>query len=65
MVPAREGRRAVRAAEALTVDEALHAYTVAGAHACHWEDTLGSLTPGKRADLVADLADGLQERQGL
>ncbi|MEV7195560.1 amidohydrolase [Streptomyces sp. NPDC093510] len=38
--------------EGITVDEALHAYTVAGAHACHWEDTLGSLTPGKRADLV-------------
>ncbi|MFD0053221.1 amidohydrolase [Streptomyces sp. NPDC127168] len=39
-------------AEGITVDEALHAYTVAGAHACHWEDDLGSLTPGKRADLA-------------
>ncbi|MFF3614983.1 amidohydrolase [Streptomyces sp. NPDC002580] len=38
--------------EGITVEEALHAYTVAGAHACHWEDTLGSLTPGKHADLV-------------
>ncbi|MFD9406544.1 amidohydrolase [Streptomyces sp. NPDC059989] len=38
--------------EAVTVDEALHAYTVAGAYACHWEDSAGSLTPGKRADLV-------------
>ncbi|MDK1342549.1 amidohydrolase [Streptomyces sp. 378] len=38
--------------EAVTVDQALHAYTVAGARACHWEDRLGSLTPGKRADLV-------------
>ncbi|MGW2328291.1 amidohydrolase [Streptomyces sp. NPDC001700] len=38
--------------EAITVDEALHAYTVAGAYACHWEDSLGSLTPGKLADLV-------------
>ncbi|MFF8778959.1 amidohydrolase [Streptomyces sp. NPDC015140] len=38
--------------EGITVDEALHAYTVAGAHACHWEDDLGSLTPGKRADLA-------------
>ncbi|MEU6120265.1 amidohydrolase [Streptomyces sp. NPDC047123] len=38
--------------EAVTVAEALHAYTVAGARACHWEDTVGSLTPGKRADLV-------------
>ncbi|MFC8077458.1 amidohydrolase [Streptomyces sp. NPDC057307] len=38
--------------EGITVDEALHAYTAAGAFACHWEDTLGSLTPGKSADLV-------------
>ncbi|MFE5666371.1 amidohydrolase [Streptomyces niveus] len=38
--------------EGVTVDEALRAYTVAGAFACHWEDTLGSLTPGKAADLV-------------
>ncbi|MGA5500501.1 amidohydrolase [Streptomyces umbrinus] len=38
--------------EGITVDEALHAYTVAGAFACHWEDSAGSLTPGKRADLV-------------
>jgi len=38
--------------EAITVDEALRAYTVAGALACHWEDSLGSLTPGKLADLV-------------
>ncbi|MFG2997417.1 amidohydrolase [Streptomyces sp. NPDC048340] len=38
--------------EGISVDEALYAYTVAGAHACHWEDSAGSLTPGKRADLV-------------
>ncbi|MEV0238598.1 amidohydrolase [Streptomyces sp. NPDC050674] len=38
--------------EAVTVDQALHAYTAAGARACHWEDRLGSLTPGKHADLV-------------
>lgn len=38
--------------EGITVDEALRAYTVAGAHACHWEDDLGSLAPGKLADLV-------------
>ncbi|MEV0374443.1 amidohydrolase [Streptomyces sp. NPDC050636] len=38
--------------EAITVDEALHAYTVAGAYACRWDDSAGSLTPGKRADLV-------------
>ncbi|MFJ8767988.1 amidohydrolase [Streptomyces clavifer] len=38
--------------EAVTVDEALRAYTVGGAFACHWDDTVGSLSPGKRADLV-------------
>jgi predicted amidohydrolase YtcJ len=38
--------------EGITVDEALRAYTVAGAYACHWEDSVGSLSPGKRADLV-------------
>lgn len=42
--------------EAVTVDQALRAYTVAGARACHWEDRLGSLTPGKHADLAV-LAD--------
>ncbi|MFC8589294.1 condensation domain-containing protein [Streptomyces sp. NPDC057217] len=42
--------------EAITVDEALRAHTVAGAHACRWDDTAGTLTPGKRADLVV-LAD--------
>ncbi|MEU2952900.1 amidohydrolase [Streptomyces xanthochromogenes] len=39
-------------AEAVTVEEALHAYTVAGAHACRWDGSAGSLAPGKRADLV-------------
>ncbi len=38
--------------EAVTVDEALRAYTVAGAYACHWDDSAGTLAPGKRADLV-------------
>ncbi|WP_411103454.1 amidohydrolase [Streptomyces sp. cmx-4-9] len=38
--------------EAVTVKEALHAYTVAGAYACRWDDSAGSLTPGKRADFV-------------
>ncbi|WKX69466.1 amidohydrolase [Streptomyces sp. XD-27] len=38
--------------EGIAVDEALRAYTVAGAYACRWEDSAGSLTPGKRADLV-------------
>ncbi|MFD6880367.1 MULTISPECIES: amidohydrolase [unclassified Streptomyces] len=38
--------------EGITVDQALHAYTVAGAYACHWDDRAGTLAPGKRADLV-------------
>ncbi|MEU4086507.1 amidohydrolase [Streptomyces aureus] len=42
--------------EGTTVEQALRAYTVGGAFACHWEDSLGSLTPGKCADLVV-LAD--------
>ncbi|MEU9252743.1 amidohydrolase [Streptomyces sp. NPDC048270] len=49
---ASESGRLIGPDEGITVDEALHAYTVAGAYACHWEDTAGSLTPGKRADLV-------------
>jgi predicted amidohydrolase YtcJ len=38
--------------ESITVEEALRAYTVGGAYACRWDDTAGSLGPGRRADLV-------------
>jgi predicted amidohydrolase YtcJ len=38
--------------EAISVAAALHSYTVAAARACHWEKSLGSLTPGKLADLT-------------
>ncbi|SFR23069.1 hypothetical protein SAMN04488564_106465 [Lentzea waywayandensis] len=44
--------RAVGPAEAITVEEALHAYTLGSAYACRKEHVLGSLTPGKLADLV-------------
>ncbi|AWW36318.1 amidohydrolase [Streptomyces cadmiisoli] len=44
--------RAIGPGEALTVTEALHAYTTEAARACHWEKDAGSLSPGKRADLV-------------
>jgi hypothetical protein len=36
----------------LTVEEALHAYTLGAACAAGLEDRLGSLAPGKLADLV-------------
>jgi predicted amidohydrolase YtcJ len=48
--------RAVGPAEAITVEQALRAYTLDAAYACHWERSLGSLTPGKLADLAV-LAD--------
>ncbi|CAM5471159.1 amidohydrolase [Streptomyces avidinii] len=38
--------------EGLTVEEALRAYTVAGAFACHWDADAGTLAPGRRADLT-------------
>ena len=46
------GGRAVGPDEAITVEEAIHAYTLGSAYACRKEDVLGSLTPGKLADLV-------------
>ncbi len=39
-------------AEAITVNEALHAYTVAGAFATFEEHTKGSIAPGMLADFV-------------
>ncbi|MGH3872917.1 MAG: amidohydrolase [Pseudonocardiaceae bacterium] len=38
--------------EGIGVDDALRCFTVNAAFACHQEDALGSITPGKRADLV-------------
>lgn len=38
--------------EHLTVDDALRAYTVGAAYACRMDHLLGSITPGKLADLV-------------
>lgn len=39
-------------AESVTVEEALAAYTRDAAYACRLDHLLGSVTPGKRADLV-------------
>jgi predicted amidohydrolase YtcJ len=38
--------------ERISVTEAIRAYTLDAAFACHWEHALGSVTPGKHADLV-------------
>jgi predicted amidohydrolase YtcJ len=38
--------------QALTIDEAIRAYTLAGAFASREEGTKGSLTEGKLADVV-------------
>jgi hypothetical protein len=44
--------RIIGPAEAITVDEALAAFTLGGAYACGREQLQGSLTAGKLADLV-------------
>jgi predicted amidohydrolase YtcJ len=38
--------------QAVSLEQALHAYTLAAAEAGGWAATLGSITPGKRGDLV-------------
>ena len=38
--------------EALTLDEIIHAYTLGAAQAAGWDTVIGSLSPGKRADLI-------------
>ena len=38
--------------ESVTFDEALRAYTQAGADMTPWKDDIGSITPGKWADFV-------------
>ena len=47
-------------AQVLTVAEALELLTIRGAYAAHQEAVLGSLTPGKYADLVVLSADPLR-----
>lgn len=50
------GGHEIGPAEAITVDEALTAYTLGSAYACNLEDRLGSITTGKLADFTV-LAD--------
>jgi len=38
--------------ERVTMAEAIHAYTLGAAKAAGWERVIGSITPGKRADLI-------------
>ena len=40
------------AAQAITVEEAIHAYTLGGAHALLREDRIGSIEKGKYADFI-------------
>jgi predicted amidohydrolase YtcJ len=47
----REGRE-IGPEHALTVEEAVRAHTIEAAHAIWMEDRIGSLTPGKLADVV-------------
>lgn len=48
--------RSVGPDEGITVDQALAAYTVDAAHACHWDGALGRIAEGHHADFVL-LAD--------
>ncbi len=43
--------------QALTIHEALRAYTLGGAFACHQEDSRGTLVAGKLADFIVWTAD--------
>jgi hypothetical protein len=39
-------------AQRLTLEEAIYGYTLGAARAAGWEEAIGSLSPGKRADLI-------------
>lgn len=40
------------ASECITLQQAIYAYTLGAARAAGWEQSIGSITPGKRADLI-------------
>jgi predicted amidohydrolase YtcJ len=48
----REGGGALNAAERITVEQALRAVTIDAAWQCRMDHIVGSLEPGKYADLV-------------
>ncbi len=50
--PERAGMPPWYGAQRITLDEALHAYTLAPAEAAGWQRTIGSLRIGARADLI-------------
>lgn len=47
-----DGRPAWQPQERLSLDRIIHAYTLGAAEAAGWQSTIGSLSPGKRADLI-------------
>ena len=55
----RDPQRAFRALAPVACRDALHWGTMGGARACGLDDRIGSLTPGKEADIVLLRADGL------
>lgn len=50
--PERAGMPAWHPEERVSLEAALHAYTLGAARAAGWQKVIGSLTPGKRADLI-------------
>ncbi len=50
--PERMARAPWYGAERLTLEETIYGYTLGAAEAAGWQDTIGSISPNKRADLI-------------
>jgi hypothetical protein len=50
--PSLDNREPFLPGEAVTLDQAIHAFTMGSAYVNHLDDVTGSITPGKLADLV-------------